>query len=241
MRVKTIIVDDEQLICDEIEYLLRNEPEIDIAATFTNSLEAFEYIRQNRCDLVFLDISMPGLSGLEMAQKMAILRFPPLIVFITAHADHALEAFDTPAIGYITKPVTEAKLAKVIDKIISFYGRRSAPIAPQSNKICVLKGQKIIPINKHEISYIAVKDKEVSVHTKTDCFAVSLSMQETEQLLTEKNFLRVHRQYIVNLDCIVEIIPWFHSSYLLKMNNNDEIPVSRTHIKTLREQLGLKK
>ena len=241
MRIKTIIVDDEQLICDEIEYLLHSERVIDIIATFTDSVAALEYLNRNQCDLAFLDINMPGLSGLEIAQKMSLLRFPPLIVFITAYANHALEAFDTPAIGYITKPITETKLTKVINKVVAFYGKTLPHPIHSSGKICVLQGQKIIPLNKRDIIYVSVKEKEVSVYTQNNCFSAALSMQEIEQLLRDDFFLRVHRQYIVNLDYIIEIIPWFHSSYILRMANNDEIPVSRTRVKTLREYLGIKK
>lgn len=240
MQVSTIIVDDEQPICDEIEYLLKNELDIEVMAKFSNALEALFYIRANPCDLLFLDIKMPGLSGLELAQKLTCLRRPPLIVFITAFADHALEAFETPAIGYITKPVTAVKLSKVLEKVRTL---RDRPV-PQANisKICVMSAGKIIPLNKQDIVFAYVKAKDVFIRTKSSEFAATLTLQEIEQLLSGLNFLRVHRQYLVNLDKVKEIIPWFHGSYLLRMDDfkAEDIPVSRTKAKALKTTMGLR-
>ncbi|SDF69468.1 LytR/AlgR family response regulator transcription factor [Sporolituus thermophilus] len=244
MRVKTVIVDDEQPICDEIEYLLKQHIDIDVAAKFTNPVEALDYIGEQGCDLVFADIKMPGLSGLEFAKRLSVLRTAPLVVFVTAFQEHALEAFDTPAVGYITKPIMEDKLARLMGKV-----RRLIERIPQADnrpaavsKICVTAGGKIIPLDKSEIALAYVKDKDVFVRTKTNEYMTALTLQEIENILAGSNFLRVHRQYIVNLDMVREIIPWFHGSYLLRMDDcrQDEVPVSRTKTKVLKSIIGLK-
>lgn len=240
MRVKTVIVDDELPICDEIEYLLKRQRDIEIDAKFTNALEAMSYLMKNTCDLVFLDIQMPGMSGLDFAQKLASLRRPPLVVFCTAFPEHALAAFETPAIGYITKPITEASIAKVLDKVRSI-GERSNELKPALNRFCATKNGKYIPLDLQEIVFIYVKDKEVYIRTSSEELTSTLTIQEIERLLSGQSFLRVHRQYLVNIDKIGEIIPWFHGSYLLRMEDFQatEIPVSRNKTKEFKRLVGL--
>ncbi|MBP2663040.1 MAG: ypdB [Firmicutes bacterium] len=242
MKTKTVIVDDEQPICDEIEYLLSQHQDIEVCAKFTNCVDALIFILEKKPTLVFLDVSMPGMSGLEMAQKLNSMTRPPYIVFITAYPEHAVDAFATPAIGYITKPVTAEKLAQTMTKVRHLSSRATAEKVSQIAKVCVLSGGKIVPMNKSDIVFIYVKDKDVYVRTRADEFSAMLTLQEFDNLLTEANFLRIHRQYIINLDEILEIIPWFHGSYLLRMNdaNKQEVPVSRNRVKQLKIALGLK-
>ncbi|MBP2636391.1 MAG: ypdB [Firmicutes bacterium] len=242
MKLKAIVVDDEELLCDELEYLLKKEPDIEVAAKFFNAFDALAYISQTACDLVFLDIKMPGISGLELAQKLTGLRRPPLLVFITAFPEHALEAFETSAVGYITKPVTQTSLAKVLEKIRGIIERASIPEKPCTAKICILKEGKIIPLDKQEIVYIYVKYKDVFIRTQEGEYVATLTMQELEKILTEANFFRIHRQYLVNVDKVLEIIPWFHGSYQLRMDDfkKEEIPVSRNKVKELKVLMGLR-
>ncbi|EGO63390.1 LytR/AlgR family response regulator transcription factor [Acetonema longum] len=242
MKIGTIIVDDEPPIGDEIEFLLKTEADITVVGKYTNSLEAWEAIRENSCDLVFLDINMPGLTGLDLAQKLSYQPHPPFVVFITAFPEHALEAFNTPAVGYITKPVTSASLTRTLGKIRTLAKRTINLEKPLPSKICVLQNGKIIPLNRQDIVFVYVKDKDVFVRTQAGEYATSLAMQEVEQLLGGQNFLRVHRQYLVNLDQVGEIIPWFHGSYLLRMKDSgsQEVPVSRNKIKELKSMMGLK-
>ena len=241
MRFRTIIVDDELPICDEIEYLLQRERDIEVVAKFTNSLEAMSYLMKNTCTLVFLDIQMPGMSGLDLAKKLTSLRQPPLIVFSTAFPEHALAAFDTPAIGYITKPITETNLANVLEKVRSIGERAFNQQKTTVNRICVMRNGKYIPLDMQEIVFVYVKEKEVYIRTKTGEFTSTQTIQELENLLPVQSFLRVHRQYLVNLDKISEIVPWFHGSYLLRMEdvNAAEVPVSRNKIKELKALVGL--
>lgn len=242
MKIRTMIVDDEAPICDELEYLLKAEEDVTVVGKFSNSLEALENIRQRACDLVLLDIKMPGLTGLELARMLSYQPQPPLIIFTTAFPEHALEAFTTPAVGYLTKPVTYANLAQALEKIRAITKRTVAPEKPSLAKICVQQGSKIIPLDKQDIVFVYVKDKDVYVRTEACEYAAALTMQEIEKLLSEQKFLRVHRQYLVNLDKVREIIPWFHGSYLLRMKDSrsEEVPVSRNKIKELKSILGLK-
>ncbi|SMC69982.1 LytR/AlgR family response regulator transcription factor [Sporomusa malonica] len=242
MKMKAIVVDDEALICDEIEYLLKKEADIDVVAKFSNAFDALAHISQTTCDLVFLDIKMPGISGLELAQKLTQLHRPPLLVFITAFPEHALEAFGTSAVGYITKPITQSSLAKVLEKIRSIVQRTILPEKPCTAKICILRNGKIIPLDKQEIVFIYVQNKDVFIRTKDGEYVATLAMQEIEKILAEPNFYRVHRQYLVNLNKVLEIIPWFHGSYQLRMDDfkAEEVPVSRNKVKELKTLMGLR-
>lgn len=242
MPVKAVIIDDEQPICDEIEYLLKKHHDVKVQGTFNNCFDAMAYITEYRPDVIFLDIKMPGISGLEMAKKLMILANPPLVVFITAFQKHALEAFDTPAIGYIIKPVTEAKLSVVMQKIHSLMNKYQHKPLDHNSKICVVDHGKILPLQKKEIVLAYVNEKDVYIRTADKQYTCTLMFKEIETILSDNNFLRVHRQYIVNLDQVLEIIPWFHGSYLLRMAgmNHDDVPVSRSKIKLFKNIMGLK-
>ncbi len=242
MQIKAVIVDDEQPICDEIEYLLKNHLSVKIQGTFNNCFDAMAYITEHRPDVIFLDIKMPGLSGLEMAKKLRTLSHPPLIVFITAFQEHALEAFDTPAIGYIIKPVTEIKLSAIMEKIHQLMTKHQYKSIDKNSKICVIDNGKILPLQKKEIVLAYVNDKDVFIRTVDKQYTCTLMFKEIEAILSDSNFLRVHRQYIVNLDQVLEIIPWFHGSYLLHMAgiNHEDVPVSRSKVKIFKTIMGLK-
>lgn len=243
MRYKAVVVDDEQPICDEIEYLLTGSVDIEVAAKFCNSAEALRFIAENSVDILFLDIQMPGLSGLELAKKLNAVKNPPLVVFITAYREHALEAFDTPAVGYVTKPVTEEKLEQVLRKVRNLVVKKNGfSLTAQPTRICVTAKGRIKPLDKREIVLVYVSDKDVFVRTDREEFECPLTMKELEEMLTEPLFLRVHRQYIVNLEKIAEIIPWFHGTYILRMSDfkAQEVPVSRNKTKLLKLAVGLK-
>ena len=254
MKLRTVIVDDEAPICDEIEYLLGQFSEIEVVGKFGNAFDAIAYIAEHKPRLIFLDIQMPGVSGLEMARKLKNVKQPPLIVIVTAHPEYALECFDTPAVGYITKPVTAEKISAVMDKIFSL--QQPQPIASKAelaenkidvNKICVQTSGKIVPLAIEEIVLVGVKDKDVFIRTRTHEYATAFNFQDVAVLLLDRsplrrNFVQVHRQYIVNVDRVTEVIPWFHGTYYLQLDDlkQQQVPVSRNRIRLIKEIMGLK-
>ena len=247
MNIPTVIVDDEAPICDEIEYLLGPYADVDIVGKFYNAFDAIAYIAEQKPRLVFLDIQMPGFSGLEMARRLKTLKNPPLIVIVTAHPEYALEAFDTPTVGYLTKPVTEEKIAGVMDKILHLM-LTVAPVAKVDvNKICVQSAGRILPIALEEIALVVVKDKDVYIRTRTAEYLVPFNFQDIATILVERasvreKFVQVHRQFIINVDRVLEVIPWFHGTYHLKMDDckAQQVPVSRNKIRLIKEIMGLK-
>lgn len=243
MSIKVVIVDDELPICNEIEYLLQVHPDISIMAKFEQSQSALDYICKNECNLIFLDINMPGMTGLEFAECISSMELKVLIVFVTAYQEYALHAFSTPAVGYITKPITQLKLTKTLGKVRTLLKNTEVPFAAaRVSKICVKKEGCLVPVDQQDIMFAYVKEKDVFIHTKTENYLLSLNMNELSVLLQPENFLRVHRQYTVNINYIARIVPWFHGSYVLHIKDCDcmEIPVSRMHVQELKAVLGIK-
>ena len=246
--IRTVIIDDEAPICDEIEYLLGPYTDVTVDGKFGNTLDAITYIAERKPQLAFLDIQMPGISGIEMARKLKNLQHPPLVVMVTAHPEFALDAFDTPAVGYITKPVTEENIAGVMEKIRGLLRTvRPAAVRSDVNKICVQAGGKIIPLAPEDIAVVEVREKIVYIHTRTDEYTTAFSFQEIAGILLERSavrnkFVQVHRQFIVNLDKVLEIIPWMHGTYYLKMGDcrNRQVPISRSKVRYIKEIMGLK-
>jgi DNA-binding LytR/AlgR family response regulator len=244
MKIRTIIVDDELPICSEIEYLLQFHADIDVLEKFDQSQTALDYITKNKCELVFLDIEMPGMTGLEFAECIGTMDFKPLIVFVTAYEEYAVPAFATPAVGYITKPVTQVKLTKVLCKVRDLLPgvRKASSGAQKISRVTVVKDGRLCPLAKKEIIMAYVKDKDVFVRTAAGEFAVQMNLQELANVLCDAPFLRVHRQYIINLDFVEEIIPWFHGSYMVHMKGikGEDIPIARTHLQELKRLLGFR-
>ncbi|MDD4722684.1 MAG: LytTR family DNA-binding domain-containing protein [Acidaminococcaceae bacterium] len=244
MKIRTIIVDDELPICSEIEYLLKFHADIDVLAKFDQSQMALDYITKNKCELVFLDIEMPGMTGLELAECIGTMDAKPLIVFVTAYEEYAVPAFATPAVGYITKPVTQVKLTKVLCKVRDLLPgvRKESSNDQKVSRVTVFKDGRLCPLSKQEIIMAYVKDKDVFVRTAAGEFTVQMNLQELAAVLCDAPFLRVHRQYIINLDFVEEVIPWFHGSYMVHMKGlkDTEIPISRAHIQELKKLLGFR-
>lgn len=245
--IKTVVVDDEAPICDEIEYLLSAYANVSVEGKFGNAFDAIAYIAERKPQLVFLDIQMPGISGMEIARKLKLLQSPPLIVMVTAHPEFALDAFATPAVGYITKPVTEEKIAAVMEKIDSLLRTARPPARSDVNKICVQSQGRIIPLEPGDIALVGVKDKNVFLRTRLEEYAIPFSFQDIAGILLERSvvrnkFMQVHRQFIVNLDKVLEIIPWLHGTYYLKMDDcrQEQVPVSRNKVKLIKDIMGLK-
>ena len=256
MTYSTVLVDDEMPICDELEYLFQSHPDFVVTAKFNVAQKALDYVTSHPCDLILLDINMPGLNGLEFARCIGELKLSTFIVFVTAYEKYAVDAFNTPAIGYITKPVSQLALTRTLAKVKGLLDAvrrpdatpessdaKAAPdLAERSEKLTVSRDGKLYPISKSDITMAYVHNKEVFVRTARGDFYSPLTMQEMAAFLSSAPFLQVHRQYIVNLDCVEEIVPWFNGAYLLhlKGQNDMDIPISRNHIQEVKKRLGFR-
>ena len=238
MTIRTVIVDDETPLCDELEYLLQAHPDFHVMKKFDQAAPALAYLSGNPCELLFLDIQMPGMNGIEFAKCLGEMKRKVLVIFVTAYGEYALDAFDTPAIGYITKPVSRVALARALEKAKSLL----KPVPEADNKITVMRDGRMYPVTRPEIIMAYVKNKSVFVRTKSGEFTSQLNMQAMVAFLSDAPFFQVHRQYIVNLDFVAEVVPWFKGTYSLHMKGfpHEEIPISRNHIQEMKRLLGFR-
>jgi two-component system, LytTR family, response regulator len=230
-----IVVDDEYPSIQELSYFISNFSSIKILGEFTDSIKALEYIQSTSVDVVFLDINMPRLDGIAFSRIIKNLKSKPILVFITAYREHAVEAFEVEAFDYILKPYSEDRIVDTLRKL-----DKCAVNKGNSSKITLWKNDKLFVLNINDIYYCEANEHEVLVYTKEDQYKVSTSISDFHRRLPQDNFFKSHRSYIVNLDKITEIIPWFNNTYILKLQGIDsEIPVSRQNIGLFKQLMGI--
>ena len=256
--MNTLIVDDEKPAREELAYLLKSFPEINIIAQGKNGIEAVNLIRDHAPDVVFLDVQMPGLDGFGVIKKLMDRKVPvPHIVFATAYDNYAVHAFEVNAIDYLLKPFDKARVAKAVQRAkkaveasVSPTERLEALVSQlaqpkptnaaqaQHSKLLVRTGQRLLLVDASDLIFASITDGTITVVAK-DLEGTSnyRTIEELQGSLDSERFWRAHRSYLVNIDQIKEVVPWFKSSYMLKMNDkkNSEIPVSRAQTKRLRE------
>ena len=259
MPLNTVIVDDERPARDELAYLLKGFPEINIIAQGKNGLEAVALIKEHNPDLVFLDVQMPGLDGFGVIKKLVERKLRvPQIVFATAYDDYAIQAFEVNAVDYVLKPFDKGRIAKAVqrakrmveaeispvERLENLVGQLSGPPAKgaQPAKLLVKSQARMFLVDAEEMIYASIQDGTITIFAR-DFEGVSnyRTIEELSDSLDANKFWRAHRSYLVNINHIKEVVPWFKSSYMLKMNDKkaSEIPVSRAQTKRLRELLKL--
>jgi len=252
--IKTILIDDEEIAVTHLEYLLQQYPEIDVIATFTDPVTALEKIHLFQPDLIFLDIKMPEINGLVVAEELMQILPQTYVVFVTAYDQYALNAFDYNAIDYILKPVSLKRIDRTIQKVITNFnsGKSNTTFSSKLSKIRTIYGKgfnkiiaveeegKIILLNPSDIIMFTPRGHGAIIHTQQKNYNTKQSMNYWEERLAEFNFFRCHKSYLVNFDKLEKILPMFNNTYLLKFSNYPtEIPVSRNKAKELSQILGL--
>lgn len=244
--LNALIVDDEAPARSELRYLLEETGRVDTIREALNARDAVESLVKSkegtdqRIDVIFLDISMPKTSGMQLAEALHKLKNPPAVVFVTAYSEYALEAFNVDAVDYLMKPVETDRLNRALDKVEAIV--KPAPAShPAQERIPVERGGRKVLVPVDEIRYIEAKDDYSCIYTDGDRFLSTISLAKLEQKLTPHGFFRVHRGYIVNLDHVedVEVI----SSGILQLGikgvEEKKIPVSRRRVVPLKRALGL--
>lgn len=216
-----MIVDDESLALSRLERLLK-ENEIEDITAFNNPVEALKEITKTKFDVVFLDISMPNITGLELADSIMQIEPNTFIVFQTAYSEFALEAFKNGGIGYLVKPIESMDIKNILDKIKAF---KSSSLS-ESKKILGKRGDKIYLIDINDIYYIKADLDEVIIKIKEADAYVRRKIGDLETLLSEKNFFRVHRSYIVNVNKIKSMKSVEQSKLQISFDGISEIVTS---------------
>ncbi|SHK21936.1 LytR/AlgR family response regulator transcription factor [Tepidibacter formicigenes] len=233
-----IIVDDESPSREELKYFINSFSSINILNEFDNGVDVLKYIEENNVDIIFLDINMPNLDGVSLGKIISKFENKPKIVFITAYKEHAIEAFEIEAFDYILKPYSEDRIVTTLKKLekLEFNDEKKC----RCDRITLWKGEKMIVINIEDIYYCMANERETLVYTKEEEYIVNMSISEFFNKLPKENFFRSHRSYILNMNKIKEIIPWFNNTYNIKLEDLDiEIPVSRKNIKEFKHIMGI--
>ena len=259
MSINTIIVDDEKPAREELAFLLKGFSEINLLAQGKNGLEAVNLIREHSPDLLFLDVQMPGLDGFGVLKRLVERKLKvPHVVFATAFDHYAVQAFDVNAVDYVLKPFDKARIAKAIQKAKKEIEAHTSPAerleqlvsqlaAPkpasaQPSKVLIRSQQRMLLVDSSDLIFASIEGGLISVIAK-DLEGTSnyRTLEELLAALDQESFWRPHRSFLVNIHHIKEVVPWFKSSFMLKMDDKkqSEIPVSRQQTKRLRELFKL--
>ncbi|WP_455844699.1 LytR/AlgR family response regulator transcription factor [Pantoea agglomerans] len=241
--MKAIIVEDEFLAQQELSWMIQQHSQISVEACFDDGLEVLKYLQNHRVDVIFLDINIPSLDGMLLAQNINQFAHKPLIVFITAWKEHAVEAFELDAFDYILKPYHESRIMTMLQKLEASAQQQSQPqnaAASSPQTVNLVKDERIIVTDINEIYYVEAHEKLTFVYTRREAYVMSMVISEFCSRLPEQQFFRCHRSYCVNLSKIREIEPWFNNTYLVKLRDLDaQVPVSRSKVKAFRQLMRL--
>ena len=285
----SLIIDDEPLARQELQYLLEAAGDVSVLAQGTNGIEAVDLIRTHKPDVIFLDVRMPGLDGFAVLKKVLALdrKFHlPEVVFATAFDQYAVKAFEVNAVDYLLKPFDEKRVIKTLEKVrtriaanagngeipaghaapaelgadaaakldallrmvegqaaqASASPAGSAHNPTKSSKVVVRAQSRLLLVDQKDVCFAAIEDGRISVVTKTvEGDSNCRTLEELMDQLDPEQFWRAHRSFVVNIQHIREVVPWFKSSYQLRMDDRKqtEIPVSRSQTKRLRELFNL--
>jgi two-component system, LytTR family, response regulator LytT len=257
MKLKIFIADDEAPARRELKYLLGKTGCAEIVGEAASGSEALRVIMESSPQVVFLDVQMPSMTGLELSQLLCRLPEKPLVIFCTAFEKYAIAAFDVEAFDYILKPFTFERINKAIKRAVKYIQAKEhgagvegslSPVAGQiagtgdlPKKIPLYKGEKIIPTAPQDIIFARIEDGEIMARTMDGGFRTKSPLNELETKLGRFGFVRVHRNALVNTNHVKEVIPWYNGSYKLVMSDRDrtEILVSRYNVKELKQYLNL--
>ncbi|MHB1651849.1 MAG: LytR/AlgR family response regulator transcription factor [Desulfitobacteriaceae bacterium] len=249
MKLRALIVDDESPARKELRYLLQPVEDVQIVGEAANALEALELINNLDYSVIFLDIDMPGLNGIDLAHQLRNKPDSPAIIFTTAHEEYAFDAFTVHALDYLLKPINHKRLEEALDKLRE-RKRAAVPPSTKAERNPPSKPLEVIPVDQRgktillrpdEIVYIYTDKDNVYVKTHKDSYLTRFTLRDLESRLSPNLFFRSHRCYLVNIQRMRELIPYFNGTYTVVVDDADrsEIPVSRTQSRKLKEVLGL--
>ncbi len=236
--LRAIVVDDELPARSEMRYLLEGTGEVEVVAEAGNVRQAIERLRNNCCDVIFLDIGLPDASGLQLAEAISQLKTPVAVVFVTAHVESAVDAFRVSAVDFLPKPVDPIRLDLALERVNDYVDLNLK--AQKVARVPVDKAGKRVCIGVDRVRYIMARDDYAYLQTDQERFFSSVSLARLERQLSDQGFFRVHRGYLVNLSFVSEIEPQSSGTLLLTLDGvKESIPVSRRRAPSLKKALGL--
>ena len=246
-RIRALVVDDEPVARSHMRALLEDRGDVQVIGEAGDGLTAVESIRALGPDLVLLDVQMPELDGLGVVRAVGPDRMPP-VVFVTAHDQHAVDAFEVHALDYVLKPVHRARFNGAIDRVVEIIrsgaaAARSRPLAevldrlstPGSERIAVKSGDRVLYLRIADIDWVEAADDLVKLHVGKAVHDHRATMAQIEQRLPSSRFLRIHRSTIVNIERIREFQPWFQGDWILVLADGTRLQSGKSYRKRVRE------
>ena len=204
--LRVLVVDDERPALDELAYLLARDPRIGDVRTCDSATESLRILREDDVDCLFLDIQMPGLSGLELAAVLSRFRNPPPIVFVTAHEGHAVDAFDLQAVDYVLKPVRAERLAEAVRRVVDTSGVADrAPAAAPDVQIPVELGGVTRFVDRSSVTHVEAQGDYARLHTAEASHLIRVPLSTLEDDWREAGFVRIHRSLLVAIGHVTEV------------------------------------
>lgn len=241
-KIATLIIDDEKPARELIIHYLADHPEFDVVGEAENGYHALKLIKEKNPDLIFLDIQMPKITGLELIE---LLEKPlPAIIFSTAYDQYAIDAFEMNALDYLLKPFDKKRFNQAIAKFLERYGKnykqdfleKVSKVTPALDKIVVKSGYKIHIIPIEEIFYLEAQDDYVKIYSEHGNFLKQQTMKYFEEKIPGERFLRIHRSYMINMDNLARVEVIDKNNSLAVMQNGSKLPVSRTGMEILKSR-----
>ena len=234
--IKALIVDDERLARAELFKLLSTIQDIEVIGEAANGQEAIEKIEELKPDLVFLDIQMPGMTGFEVLDKLTIV---PQIIFVTAYDEFALKAFDSNALDYILKPVETNRLEKAIQKVFLEKTKHDSNRLNKDSQIFIKDGEKCWFVKLEKIRYFESEGNYVRLYFDSFKPMVLKSLNNLELRLDEKQFFRVSRKHVINLEWIEKVDVWFSGGLRATLKTGEQIEISRRQSSRFKDLMAL--
>jgi DNA-binding LytR/AlgR family response regulator len=241
--MRVLAVDDERPALDDLARVLRGHADVDEVECAESGEEALQALASTAYDAVFLDVRMPGLDGVELARVLRRFASPPALVFVSAYESAAVEAFALRAVDYLLKPVSRARLDEALDRVRGHEGAEVRPPATADTDEVVAVdavrggGTRLVP--RSDILYLQAHGDYVRVRSTEGRFLAHASLGEIAERWAPHGFLRVHRGFVVNLRCAVEIQPEANGTATMVMRDGSRIPIARRHASELRRRLSL--
>jgi DNA-binding LytR/AlgR family response regulator len=250
MNIKALIVDDEYPARQEMRFHLGKHKEVQVVGEASSVCEARELIEALDYDVIFLDIKMPNMTGIDLAKLIEKKQAKPQVVFVTAYNEFAVAAFDVAAADYVLKPIEEDRLSKTIERLKESMGERETAGGRENAKdkkgdyLLRIPGQQndlTVPINVEQVCFVFTELNNVFIKTVREQLLTRYTLKELEIRLSPQLFTRIHRCYLVNVNKIKWVAPYFNGTYTLVMDDQQksQLQVSRKYVKNMKRILGM--
>ena len=249
--MKVLLVDDEPLARQELSYIIK-QYQADVEIYEANNIKSAQtFLLKEKVQVVFLDMHLQNERGLELMDTINAMDTPPLVVFATAYDDYAIKAFDMNATDYILKPFEDERIQLVLQRLDKLIANQQGTINKaerESDQLAYKMVNKFLPVEVdgritmvpfNDIHVVATEDGALTIYTATESYQMRDTLKMVKNKLPEELFMQVHRAYLVNIEAISEIQPWFNRNYQLTMKNGQKVIVSRSYMNAFKTRLGI--